>query len=251
MRVRRVDVTFDVLASTDYISYQTSAFDAGVKWIFKDTELTDGTDGVKEEGAGEFYPAPKVRVRFRRLGKGDLRIECVAAAGMPVGTFTHNGNSRDLHEFALFTVHNTANMTNTIYPLVGSIVVGDALKAAALSDAPPILREGKVTPIGHSFLSDSRYQGDSVGLEMGDELTVDSRSPADGYGFLLIDQRPSMNTVYRAIGRVVRVDRFGGTGFDIDLSLISRVKNDAVLQGFWGAFIFITGLHFIKSAEKE
>jgi hypothetical protein len=103
--------------------------------------------------------------------------------------------------------------------------------------------------MGRAAFSSSLYEADSTLLEPGDELTMEERGDSEDYGFILIDDRPSMNAIYRTSGRKARISRFGGTGFDVNISLLERVKRDSVLQGFWAAFIFITGLHISRSQK--
>jgi hypothetical protein len=138
----------------------------------------------------------------------------------------------------------------SLYPISGSISVGDIVKPLSESPVRAILRKGAVTPIGHSILSNSRYEADSTALEPGDEFEVDPGGHSEGYGLVSADDRASLNVTYRVVGRLGRVNRFGGTGFDIDIPLLQRIRYDGVLQGLWATFVFITGLKVLQSARK-
>ena len=246
-----VSTTFDVAAVTDRLNCTTSKVSVPVKWSFQQTDVEIGWDDSKEHlDSGIFQPAPNTDIHFQRLGHGAFEIEAHAhETNESVGTLSTGSKERVLPDRAMFRLRPPADQ-NAIYPLSCRISVGDVLKASS-SPGSGILRSGTVTPIGHSTFSKSRYEADSTSLEPGDEFAVIPEGNSEAYGFILIDDRPSMNTIYRANGKTGSINRFGGTGFEVDISLLSRIKHDGILQGFWAAFVFITGLRISRKKEAR
>lgn len=248
---RPVQTTFDVSAVTDRLSCTTSKNTVPVRWAFQDAELQEGWNGTTTHvQQGSFQPNQDIEIRFQRIGQQDVIIDTHAhESNASVGTLSASGIERHLSERAVFRVHLPSDKRNTIFVIAGHVIVGNIVKPLLANPNTAILQSGTVTPIGYSLFSNSRYEADATSLEPGDEFVVDPDNSSEGYGLILLDERGSMNVTYRVYGREGQVTRFGGTGFDVDISLFSRIKHDNVIQGFWAAFIFITGLRISQSRK--
>jgi hypothetical protein len=212
---------------------------------------TGWDDSAEEITNGTFQPGGDVDIHFERIGHGDLIIDCHARdTSGSVGIVALDDHERVLPNRALFRLHVPLPNENAIYPLAGHITIGDVVKPLSPDPSPGILHGGTVTPIGHTIFSNSRYEVGSTSLEPGDEFTVDPGGDSKALGFISVDDRPSISVTYRQIGRAGQVSRYGGTGFDIEIPLISRIEHDSVLQGFWAVFIFITGLRILGPKKR-
>jgi hypothetical protein len=243
--------TFDVSTSTDRIRCATSNRTVRFRWVFEQADLEAGWDANAEKlEKATFEPANDVDIHFERVGHADVIVDCHAhEANASVGILSTASGHRQLPDKSVFRLHLESDK-QLILVMAGEISVGNVLRPLSTNPSVAILHSGTVMPIGHSFLSDSRYETETTALDPGDEFTVDREGNSEGYGFIVIDDRPSMNATYRINGRTGRVDRFGGSGFNIDIPLLARIKHDSVVQGFWGAFVFLTGI-LISQKQKR
>jgi hypothetical protein len=243
--------TFDVSASTDRLRCATSNKTVRFRWVFEQADLQAGWDANPEKlEKATFEPANDIDIHFERVGHDDVIVDCHAhEANASVGTLSTAGGERQLPDKSVFRLHWASNK-QTIFVVAGQISVGNVVRPLSANPSAAILHSGTVTPIGHSFLSDSRYETETTALDPGDEFAVDPEGNSEGYGFIVIDDRPSMNVTYRTNGRTGRVDRFGGSGFSIDIPLLPRIKHDSVVQGFWAAFVFLTGILISQKRKR-
>jgi hypothetical protein len=246
-----MQTTFDISAVTDRIRCETSERTVSFEWAFRQAELESGWGGAEEHiDEGTFRPGQNIEIHFERIGHGDLKIDCHAhETNNSVGTLSIGDHQEKLPERAVFRLHPSSDKPSLVYVVVGRVSLGNALKPLLPEADSAILHDGAITPIGHSIFSSSRYEADATTLEPGDEFAVDPDGDSDGYGLILVDDRPSMNVTYRVLARRGYVNRFGGTGFEVEISLLSRIKHDSVIQGFWAGFIFIVGLRISRSTK--
>jgi hypothetical protein len=241
-----VPTTFSVTARTETLKLVT--FDSGQRpsWYVSNARMYEMFDSVGRAVSGLFTPAAGSEVVIERISQGPMRILCgTPDSATGAGVFQEDGhNSTDLlPSRVVFVVGplrgNPEAVESSIFPLVGQIEVGRVLEWVARRRSG-VLREGKVSLIGHSIVGGFRFDAGGVELDEGDQFSVEDVS-GPAYGQFILDERPGVTVVFRVKASRGVITRFGSLGYNLGTSAKDRLAHDPVIQGVWALLLGILG----------
>jgi hypothetical protein len=105
--------------------------------------------------------------------------------------------------------------------------------------------------LGRSPISRDRFDGGVHHLDMGDRFEVEAPE-SFGQGFVLANESPAISTVFRVVGANGKVMRFGGSGYDISVSVWQLLSNDPIVKVVWVVIgSAVAFLQLIWASNKE
>jgi hypothetical protein len=207
---------------------------------------------------GSFVPPPRSTILIERLSTGTLRIECVARDV----DFAHEFQSLPQESTSSSTPQNRivfvldnpkaraeSGMSLTL-PFSGRVTIGTG--GTVNQDFPtPLLRSGHLRLMGHSLISSSIYDAGSVDLSMGDSLDFPGQEHSAS-GVVVVDERPAVAVTFGVVSHRASVRRFGAQGYDVTVSLPSRITGDRDIQAVWLAYgATLAALLFMFEEKKR
>jgi hypothetical protein len=243
-----IKTTFDIISQTEGLQLETVG---GVRprWYLEQARLFAGPAAKEiEPFTGSVEIEPGANVIIQRIGQGPLRIACNSRK--PTVAVARLYDQDD--EYAATIIghlvvriddlsQRIASGQSIVLPIVGKARLGSVIGLDS-SRSPTLVREGKVSLLGHSFLGRSLFQAGRFELDPGDSVVVDGGESF--IGLVIINEGTALTTVLRTIGRRARVERFGAQGYDLRVSILSRITNDGPLQAVWATSLAL--ISFIK-----
>lgn len=247
MTLWTVPTTFSVTARTESLRLVTPDSGSGPSWYMRDARMYDENDSAGRVVRGLFTPAAGSEVLIERISQGRMRMRWLGSAAS-AGTWTLQEDGQSTTGrlaarvvFVFAPPRETPESTqSSIFPLVGQIEVGRVLEWDARRRSG-ILREGKVSLLGHSILGGFRFDAGSTELDEGDQFSVEHPS-GPGYGQVVLDERPGITTVFRVKASTGVISRFGSLGYNLGTSVGNRLAHDPVIQGVWALVLGLLGL---------
>jgi hypothetical protein len=239
--------TLELVATTE-VAEMTTSDELTTLWYLTSVQpTTDGTT-ISPSVSGQFEIAPKVRIIVERIGNGPLliRLGTVDNKSGHLGSIhkddgsTLEINGRSTEIIVADLSKRSQNGQNLVLPISGKMRIGAAIEAP-VSGKSPLLREGKIAPIGRNFLGSDLYRGDTQTLAPGDVIFFE-RSKGSAVGVLVIDEKPAMTASIHVFANEAVINRYPASGYTIGISLIDRIQKDGTLQKVWTAFFFLLGL---------
>ena len=250
----KLPTTFNVTARAESISMVTGDT-PGLRWELDNVKLIRDWDSVAVGYTGSLELQPKINVAVERIAHGPLKIRFWDPGSQTsVGTLfdEYDEPKEALGPRAVIIIDDIAGRTrrgaNVVMAFAGEITLGRSVGVRAGAD--PILRSGTVTLLGRSVLTATPYEIRKITLDTGDRFSV-KEPRGDSYGFLVADERPGITTVFRTVGKNGIVARFGSRGYEVSMSIWSRIAKDNTIQGVWVAFGALLGFgRYFRRREK-
>jgi hypothetical protein len=253
-----VHPTFSVAASTETITVNM-ADDITPRWYLDNVQTFFDDDPKGQVFSGSFQFAPGDVVVVERISFGPLRINISRAArdAAKIGElFSFDEQPvRSVNRSLTIRIENLDLISkagkNVVLSFAGSVELG-----AKTYDTPemsvPVVRAGTLMMLGHNLLSKSLYNADTYNLTLGETLDL-QRVTGPAFGFVVVDERPAMNVSFRQVAGSAEVVTLPGNGYEVDLSVWDRLKNDQTLQALWiiSAFLFAIPKKWREFDEQE
>lgn len=250
----RLPTTFNITARTESLSLITTN-DHRSTWQLENVKVFKGFSRKGSSFTGNVKVLPGAEVSFERIASGPFRIRCwtidptaVVAKLNDAGT----GSTEDVRERLVIRIDNLADRAargeSIVVSVTGKIEIGSSIGFDS-GTRTALLRGGKISLLGHSLFNRSRFDGGTFSLDTGDYITIeDGRSSS---GIVVVNEEPALTAVVRAVGNRSKVSRFASQGYQITISLLTRIRNDGSLQAAWATTLFILGLAgYLKKRGK-
>ena len=223
----KVETTVTIVASTEGMSFRTSQ-QHGAGWIVRDAQITGGYDGKPKTFTGEVRLRPGVDCQAERVSVGPFWLNCQPAPGTSgvVDLFANDQMTEAIDERLVLQVGTAGSegRTGLLLPLEGSVEIGTNITLQ--QRAASLLKSGRVTMVGTSWLTGSVFDAGQRELFFGDAVHVASSA---SIGFIAITESPAMTAVFRVLAEEAEASHFGSTGYVISSSAFEKIKNDPFL----------------------
>lgn len=186
---------------------------------------------------------PSVEITFTRIAHGELTVTMYSNANKSVGDLFDEEDEyiASLSNCAFFkilvTEDSVASGKSIVLPISGEIAAGNEIRFLT-QNKTPVLRNGKITILDRSFIIGENYSVGPFDLETGDSFDIqDSTVPSQG--FILINEEPAINLVYRAEGLRGVIKRYKSEDYELRNSYWSKLYNDEALSLAWILIIIL------------
>jgi len=253
--------TFNVSASTEEVEVMTS--DVPMSWWpVTDIELSktcpDEGDIQYEQFTGSIKINSSVKIIFTRIAYGDLRVAMYRNSSEYIDRPDDENDGKEknsvgelyddedeyngsLTNCAFFNIKNIVESAKSgktvVFPVTGKIAAGKEIRFLTQNKVP-VLRKGKVTILDRTFVVGENYSVGPFELEMGDGFEIQSPS-VPSQGFVLVNEEPAINLVFRAEGLRGVVKRYQSEDYELRNSYWSKLYNDKVLYLSWALIIVL------------
>ncbi len=213
----------------------------------------------KYKGYFEFDRKNPISIRIVRYPVGDLMI-IIKSKNNQIGTIwdEKTGSKIVLENRVLIkwekSVLDKLDDRNFIIPVAGNILIGN-IPIMEKGERNPILYYGEVTLRGLSYPSTMLFEIDRYKLEKGEEFSVteyafnkSSMSESYDVGYIVLDENKGFYIVFDTVGYEGQVRRYGGKGYTVSANILSRIRNDTVIQACWLCIISLFSV--IELREK-
>ena len=250
-----VPTTFSVNAVTERLEITTSDV-PNSRWIFSKAKLRQEENEDPRIVTGALSLESGVSIIMERISFGSLKIQIQNIKGEEsIGKFYGENDEfqENFGKLVVFVIDDilqkAKNGESFVFPIKGSIQIGREPRFETRLSVP-ILRSGKVSMVGRTLLGGKSYMSDSIALQVGDRFVVE-QPHGESSGFVVLNERPGINAIFRTVGKKGSILRFGAKGYEIHTSLLDRLFNDSVLQGLWATFAFVLGYVSLLRNKNE
>jgi hypothetical protein len=235
--------TFNVTVETDRLEMTTEG-PSNVHWTLPSVTIVEDDSGTSKTFDGSLALDQPVHALIERIGFGVLWIRLEArgprqSAGVlykPDDTPDRRlGQSLDI--FVRDAKERGERGEHVLLALSGRVTSGRPV-GAETPGSTAVLRRGTVSMLARSIFGSGVFEAGRIDLDAGDAFDVEYASDRCGQetsetvmGFVVADERPSLNAVYRAVacsGWITRPG--GGERRRLAPSLLGRVLHDELFQ---------------------
>jgi len=249
----RVCSTFNATVQTETLSFRSGGAPMS-RWPLRGARVFAAGSRTPAVFSGMLEIRDSVDVSVQRIASGPLFIRLRAGnRRASVGRLYHESDDLAavlpaVAEIVIDSVPQRAERgENIVLQFAGHASVGAELGFMTRVGAP-VLREGNITMLGGNIIGPGKFDAGSFRLQPGDYLHVENPlSPA--IGFIVADERPALTGIVRVLARSAQVDRAGGTGYRLSMSLFDQIWLDPVVRSFAVLVSSIIGL-FLFLVEK-
>jgi len=233
--------TFNVSAVTEEVKVVTHKTPMS-RWPLKNIEIS--RDCPEDEGdikyldfSGSLNINPSVYLTLTRVAFGDLKVTLYSNNDNAVGELYDNEDEfvLSLTSCAFFYIRKINERTSRgetiVLPVTGDISAGSEIRFLTQSSMP-ILREGQVTILDRSFMTDENYSVGPFSLEAGDTFKVHN-SKVSSQGFVLVNENAAINLTFRAKGLRGVIKRYQSEDYELRNSYWSKLYHDESLSLAW------------------
>ena len=233
--------TFNVSAVTEEVKVVTPNVPMS-SWPVSNATLSKS---CPEEGAtqniqftGSISIKPLVQITFTRIAFDKLVVMLFNENEKTSVGELYDSNDEyvgSLTSCAFFVINNISELVSSgktiVFPITGKITAGNEIRFLTQTKNP-VLREGKVTILDRSFVFGEHYSVGPFDLETGDSFEI-RRHTVPSQGFVLINEKPAINLVYRAKAFRGVIKRYQSENFELRNSYWSKIYNDESLSLSW------------------
>lgn len=230
-----------------------------LNWFLNNVVITSKDYNGKYKGYFEFDRKNPISMRIVRYSAGDLMIG-IKSKNNQIGTIwdEKTGSKIVLENKVLIkwekSVLDKLDERNFIIPVAGNILIGN-IPIMEEGERNPILYNGEVTLRGLSYPSTMLFEIDRYKLEKGEEFSIteyvfNKSSMCESYdvGYIALDENKGFYIVFDTVGYEGQVRRYGGKGYSVSANILSRIRNDTVIQACWLSIISLFSV--IELREK-
>ncbi len=225
------NATFSIDAKTNIVSLSTGE-QVMPRWWVEDVSIFTMDDELSFSGQIEIEP--NVSITFTQLNNEKVQVELISAdrSATVAKLYAPDDTLERTIAREMYLEISTSSAQQSL-PIVGNITAGQLISAQSFGGSP-ILKEGTVSILGKSLVSEEKFAAGRADLQAGDRLQVVPAKETDisvGYGLISMDNASNnLNLTYHSFGEKVQVSRYGSEGYTIRPSIPARITSDPVLQ---------------------
>ena len=254
--------TFNISTVTEKVKVVTRDVPMS-SWPVEDVKLSKDCSDEKvqhETFTGSIKINPSVQITFTRIADGGLSVTMYRNKNKSlndpdgdkdnysVGDLYDEDDeySESLTNCAFFEINDIAERIklgkSIVLPITGEIEAGNEIRFLT-QQKNPVLREGKITILARSFMVGENYIVGPFDLEMGDSFEIQKteieKNSVPSQGFVLVNEKPAINLVFRAEGIRGLIKRYQSEDYELKNSYWSKLYNDEALYLSWALIIIL------------
>lgn len=242
----RYPTTFNVSAVTEAVNITTHDVPMS-RWPVNNVKLSvdcpDDKESVKyQKFTGSISLNPSVHVSFTRIAFGTFSV-AMYSSNTSVGDLFDEEDEyiESLTNCAFFHISNIKELAESgktiVLPITGDITVGNKIRFLT-QNKTPVLRKGQITILDRTFIIGENYSVAPFKLEAGDSFEI-KQPTVPSQGFVLINEKPAINLVYRAKGFKGIIKRYQSEDYELRNSYWSKLYHDEILSLSWISIIVL------------